>query len=53
MVTQIAYNYYHPDLNIAVENVRNVWLLNETPVKLSATLHRATWFSGCRAQVKE
>ena len=40
MVTELSFKYYHPVLNIAVQNVRNVWLLNKVPVKLTASLHR-------------
>ena len=40
MATQLTCKYYHPALNIAVQDVRNVWLLNKVPVTLTASLHR-------------
>ena len=42
MVSKLTLNYYHPGLNIAMQDVRNVWLLNEKPVKLTASLHRGS-----------
>ena len=32
--------YYHPTLNIGMQDIRNVWLLESTPVKLQTVLHR-------------
>ena len=32
--------YFHPDLNIGFQDIRNVWLLDEPPVKLQVEIHR-------------
>ena len=41
MFEEIILKYFHPGYNIGVEDIRNVWLLNNPPVKLSVTLYRS------------
>ncbi len=38
----ITIKYFHPGLNIGLEDVRNAWLIsgNETPVHLKTTIHQ-------------
>jgi hypothetical protein len=36
----ITINYFHPVLNLGMQDIRNVWLLVGKPVKLQAGLHR-------------
>ena len=38
----ISCHYYHPGLNIAMQDVRNVWLLQTPPLKLTTATHRGT-----------
>ena len=40
MFEEIVIHYFHQELNIGVQNVRNVWLLSDPPVKLVVGLHR-------------
>ena len=40
MYEEIQLNYFHPILKIGVEDVRNVWLLGDSPVKLTTCIHR-------------
>ncbi len=42
MFTELVFTYYHPVLNIGVQDIRNVWLLNDVPVKLALALHRGS-----------
>jgi hypothetical protein len=37
---KIIISYFNPALNIGLQDVRNAWLMNETPVKLITTLHQ-------------
>lgn len=36
----IHLKYYHPGLNIGMENLKSVWLPEEEPVQLSVTVYR-------------
>ena len=40
MFQYIVLNYYHPTFNIGMQDVRNVWLLEDPLVKLQPHLHR-------------
>jgi hypothetical protein len=40
MVEEIRIRYFHPDLKLGLQDIRNVWLLDSVPVKLTASLHR-------------
>lgn len=40
MYQEIFIRYVHPELNIGVEDTRNIWLLGQPPVKLPVSLHR-------------
>lgn len=42
MFQEIVIKYFHPFYNIGVEDIRNVWLLNHPPVKLSVSLYRGS-----------
>ena len=42
MYEEIKINYLNPTLNLGLQDIRNVWLLNPVPVKLSTTIHRGT-----------
>lgn len=49
----LVINYIHPGLGIGLQNIRNAWLLENEPVKLTTTLHRAALFIGFLVPVKE
>jgi hypothetical protein len=38
----LTINYVHPGLGIGLQNIRNAWLLENKPVKLTTTLHRGS-----------
>lgn len=40
MITEINIKYIHPNLNLGFEDIRNVWLLSTTPIKLSTHIHQ-------------
>jgi hypothetical protein len=40
MFQEIIIRYFHPVYNIGLQNVRNAWLLNKSPVKLTTTTYR-------------
>jgi hypothetical protein len=40
MYEEIRLNYFHPGMNIAVQDIRNAWLLNPVPLKLITSIHR-------------
>ncbi len=40
MVEEIIITHFHPQLNIGLQDIRTAWLLTNTPVKLTTTLHR-------------
>jgi hypothetical protein len=42
MYEEIEIKYVHPALGLAVQDVRNIWLLNPVPIKLTTTLHRGS-----------
>lgn len=42
MYQEIFIRYVHPELNIGVEDTRNIWLLGQHPVKLPVSLHRGS-----------
>lgn len=42
MFEEIIIKYFHPDLNIGLQDVRNAWLLNKPPVKLNTTTYRGS-----------
>ena len=37
---EIIIKYYHPDYNIGLEDIRNAWLLQQSPVKLTTAIYR-------------
>ena len=37
---KIIISYYNPNLKIGLQDVRNAWLLSDSPTKLSTALHR-------------
>ncbi len=40
MFVEHSLKHFHPSLNIGVEDIRNVWLLGDPPVRLPVSLHR-------------
>lgn len=42
MYEEINLKYVHPVLQIGVQDIRNVWLLADVPVKLTTSIHRGT-----------
>ena len=40
MFVEHSLKHFHPSLNIGVEDIRNVWILGDPPVRLSVSLHR-------------
>ena len=40
MFENIIIKYFHPGLQVGIQDIRNVWLLENNPVKLITTLHR-------------
>jgi hypothetical protein len=40
MFEEIIIRYLHPEYNIGLQNIRNAWLLNKPPVKLTTTTYR-------------
>jgi hypothetical protein len=40
MFEEGSIKYFHPALNIGIQDIRNVWLLSVAPVKLTLSLHR-------------
>ena len=42
MLQQIFIKYLHPVYNIGVEDIRNIWLLNQPPVKLPVSSYRGS-----------
>jgi hypothetical protein len=42
MYEEIEIKYVHPAIGLAVQDIRNIWLLNPVPVKLTTTLHRGS-----------
>jgi hypothetical protein len=42
MFVEIKVKYFHPGLNLGVQDVRNIWLLANPPVKLTTSLHRGS-----------
>ncbi len=42
MVEEHIIKYFHPGLNVGLQDIRNAWLLSNPPVKLQITLHRGT-----------
>jgi hypothetical protein len=39
---EIVIRYVHPELNPGFEDIRNVWLLSNPPVLITACLHRGS-----------
>jgi hypothetical protein len=39
---QINIRYFHPGLNIGLQDIKNAWLLSDKPAKLSTALHRGS-----------
>lgn len=37
---EIRIKYFHPALNLGMQDIRSVWLLADRPVKLHTCLHR-------------
>ncbi len=44
MFEEISIKYINPALNLGMENIRNVWLLTDNPVKLTTTIHQGSLF---------
>lgn len=42
MFKEITLKYIHPALNLGIEDIRNVWLLSATPVKLTTNIHQGS-----------
>lgn len=42
MYEEIRLKYFHPDLNIGVLDIKNAWLLNAVPIKLTTEVHRGS-----------
>lgn len=42
MFEEVTIKYFHPILGIGIQDIRNVWLLSDPPVKLPVTLHRGS-----------
>jgi hypothetical protein len=40
MYAEIIIRYFHPVYNVGLQDIRNAWLLNEPPVKLTTTTYR-------------
>ncbi len=40
MFEEINIKYIHPVLNLGIQDIRNVWLLSATPVKLTTNIHQ-------------
>jgi hypothetical protein len=40
MIEEISIKYINRALNLGIEDVRNVWLLSATPVKLTTNIHQ-------------
>lgn len=40
MFKEIILPYFHPGLNIGMQDIRNLWMLGPEPVKLITTLHQ-------------
>ena len=39
MFQEIIIRYFHPCYNIGLQDIRNAWLLEKTPVKLATTIY--------------
>jgi hypothetical protein len=39
---QINICYFHPGLNVGLQDIKNAWLLSEKPIKLSVALHQGS-----------
>lgn len=57
MYEKIYLKYIHPFLNLGMEDIKNVWLLSDKPVKLQTRVHRGSLvyrmpFSGKRISYK-
>ena len=42
MFEQLIIKYFHPVCNIGLQDIRNAWLLEEMPVKLTTTIYRGS-----------
>jgi hypothetical protein len=40
MFDEIRIKYFHPDLKLGFQDIRNVLLMDTAPVKLASSLHR-------------
>ena len=40
MLEEVVIRYFHPAYNIGLQDIRNAWLLNKPPVKLTTTIYR-------------
>ena len=40
MFTEIVIRYFHPGLNLGMQDIKTLWLLDKYPVKLITTLHQ-------------
>ncbi len=42
MLEEIVISHFHPVYNIGLQDIRNAWLLNKPPVKLTTTTYRGS-----------
>ena len=42
MFEEIIIRYVHPVYNIGLQDIRNAWLLDKQPVKLTTTIYRGS-----------
>jgi hypothetical protein len=40
MYTEVVLKYFNPLLKIGMQDIRQVWLLNNEPIKLITTVHQ-------------
>ncbi|HEX4877221.1 MAG TPA: hypothetical protein VFV31_11165 [Chitinophagaceae bacterium] len=40
MFNEIIIKYFHPVYKLGMQDIRNVWLMAETPVRLTTCIHR-------------
>lgn len=40
MFEEIVIKYFHPVYQLGIQDIRNVWLLTEKPVRLTTSIHR-------------
>ena len=40
MFQEIIIKYFHPSLNLDIQDIKNVWLLTPIPIKLTTAIHQ-------------